>query len=117
MPDREQADVQIAQRSLEPLVFELRSVLTSEDVSNHSEDQLLVLAARIYVAGHRDGQREATGQIAVEASRFGLHLALAPDLTEPHPERDAHQRDGEAVQERPQLVAPKGPEFVRDAVG
>ncbi len=83
MPDPEEAHVHIAQRSLEPLLWELQSVLDSEDVSAHGKDQILTLMARIYVAGHRDGQREATGQIAVHASRVGLHLALAPDLEEP----------------------------------
>ena len=83
MPDPEEAHVHIAQRSLGPLLLELQNVLAHEDVSGDGKDEILTVVARIYVAGHRDGQREATGQIAVHASRVGLHLALAPDLVEP----------------------------------
>ncbi len=86
MTDRPDAFADIALRSLEPFLAALRRTVEELDPPPGAVDEVLVLAAEIYVTGHRDGMREATAQIAVPASRRGLDLHLAPEIAEQRPE-------------------------------
>lgn len=90
MTDRHDAFADIALRSLEPFLLALRRTLDELDAPSPTVDEVLALAAEVYVTGHRDGMREATAQIAVPASRRGLELHLAPEIAEPRgePPRD-----------------------------
>jgi hypothetical protein len=87
VPDYDDPAIQIAQRTLDPLLWALGDALAEEDVAHETIEEVFAVAAEIYLAGRRDGQRQAVGQIAPEAARHGLHLLLAPELEEPPPER------------------------------
>lgn len=83
MSDFEDREVHIAGPALEPLLSDLEDALAQEGVASETVRQVFAVAGELYLAGYRDGQRHAVGQIAPEAARHGLDLWLAPELEEP----------------------------------
>jgi len=83
--DPEDHAIQIAQRALEPLLSALEDALAEEAVARETVREVFAVAGEIYLAGYRDGQRRAVGEVAPQAARHGLQLWLAPELEEPPP--------------------------------
>ena len=86
MSDDEDHDIPIAQRALEPLLSALEDALAEEEVACETVREVFAVAGEIYLAGYRNGQRRAVGQVAPQAAQHGLHLWLAPELEAPPPE-------------------------------
>ena len=85
MPDQD-STVAIAQQALEPLLRSLEDALVEQGVASDVVHELFGVAAEIYAAGHRDGGRQAVGEIAPEAERHGLRLWLSAELEAPSAE-------------------------------